>query len=292
MWQIIKETVRQWIDDDANQLAASLSYYTAVSIAPLLVLVVVIVGLLFGRQTAQTQLMEQLRGTVGVQGTEFLQTAMANAQEPSLASWAGILSSITFLWAATNVFSQLQNSLNAIWGVGPKPGLGIWGKIRDRFLSVIMVLGAALLLIASVVISSVLSTLANLAPDWLPGGSLLWQAVNYLVSFVVITFVLAAIYKTLPDAEIAWRYVWLGALVTSLLFTVGQAILGWYLSNAHSTYGVVGSLVVFLLWVYYSAQILFFGAEFTQVYARHYGAGIQPAKNAVRTAQAAAGVEP
>ncbi|HMN30377.1 MAG TPA: YihY/virulence factor BrkB family protein [Caldilineaceae bacterium] len=285
MWQILKETVQEWIDDNASQLAAALAYYTAVSIAPLLVLVVVIVGFLLGRQQAEAQLMEQLRGTLGVQGSEFLQTAIDNAKDPTLRSWAGVLSALALLWGSTNVFSQLQTSLNTIWGVEPRPGLGMWAKIQSRFLSFLMVVGAALLLLASVVVSSLLTAVAHLASDWLPGGGLLWQILNYLVSFAVITLITAAIYKVLPDAEIAWRYVWLGAAATSLLFVLGQVILNWYLSNAGSTYGTLGSLVVFLLWVYYSAQILFLGAEFTQVYARHSGAGVQPARNAVRRAE-------
>lgn len=286
MWQILKEIQREWSNDKASQLAAALAYYTAVSIAPLLVLVVVIVGVLLGRQAAEAQLLEQLRNLVGGQAAEFLQTALANAQQPSLATWAGALSLLTLLWGSTNVFSQLQTSLNTIWGVEPRPGLGIWATVRARALSFAMVLGAALLLLASVIISSVLSAIISLAPDWLPGSGWIWQGVNYLISLAIITLVLATVYKVLPDAEIGWRHVWLGAAVTSLLFILGQAVLAWYLSNAGSTYGAVGSLVVFLLWVYYSAQILFLGAEFTQVYARHYGQGIQPSANAVRTADA------
>lgn len=189
---------------------------------------------------------------------------------------------LALLWGSTNVFSQLQSSLNTIWGVEPRPGLGLWAKVQSRFLAFLMVVGAALLLLASVVVSSLLTAVAHLASDWLPGGGLLWQSLNYLVSFAVITMITAAIYKVLPEAEISWRSVWLGAAATSLLFVLGQVILNWYLGNAGSTYGTLGSLVVFLLWVYYSAQILFLGAEFTQVYARHSGAGIQPARNAVR----------
>jgi membrane protein len=154
--------------------------------------------------------------------------------------------------------------------------------IKARFLSFTLVLGIAFLLLVSLVISSVLTTLSTWGQGWLPGADWLWQGVTFVVSFAVVTLLFAAIYKVLPDAEIAWRDVWLGSAVTALLFTVGKTLLGWYLANAGSAYGAVGSLVVFLLWVYYSAQILFLGAEFTQVYARTYGAGIQPADNAVR----------
>jgi membrane protein len=263
-------------------LAAALSYYTAVSIAPLLVLVVVIVGFFLGDQAAQSQLVGQLQGAMGAEGAQFLQTVLENAQQPTLASIAGILSLLTLLWGSTNVFSQLQNSLNKIWDVAPKPGRGLWGMIKARFLSFTLVLGIAFLLLVSLVISSVLTTLSTWGQGWLPGADWLWQGVTFVVSFAVVTLLFAAIYKVLPDAEIAWRDVWLGSAVTALLFTVGKTLLGWYLANAGSAYGAVGSLVVFLLWVYYSAQILFLGAEFTQVYARTYGAGIQPADNAVR----------
>lgn len=286
MWHTLQETIREWRADNASQLAAALAYYTVISIAPLLVLVVVIVGFLLGREAAETQLLAQLRTTLGVQGSEFLQLAIENASQPSLASWAGILSSLTLLWGSTNVFSQLQSSLNQIWGVEPRPDLGIWVTIRTRALAFALVLGAALLVLASVIASSVLSTLVRLAPTWLPGGNWLWQGINYLVALLIITLLVAVIYKVLPDVKLPWRQLWPGAVVTGLLFTLGQAILAWYLSNTGSTYGAVGSVVVFLLWVYYSAQILFLGAEFTQVYARQRGAEIQPAANAVRTAPA------
>jgi len=288
MWQVIKETVQEWREDQASQLAAALVYYTAVSIAPLLVLVVVVVGFLLGKQAAQSQLLGQLRSAVGPQGAQFLQTVLTNAQQPTLASLAGLLSLLTLLWGSTNVFSQLQSSLNAIWNVAPKTNRGLWGTIKDRLLSFSLVLGIAFLLLISLILSTVLTVLSNSLHDWLRGADWLWQGVNFVFSFLIITGLFAAIYKVLPDAEITWRDVWLGAAVTALLFTVGKFLLGLYLAHAGTAYGAVGSLAVFLLWVYYSAQILFLGAEFTQVYARHYGHGIQPAANAVRVAASTA----
>ena len=277
LWQLLKQTVEEWIEDDAAQLAAALSYYTAVSIAPLLVLVVVIVGLFLGAEAAQGQLLAQLQGAMGKEGSQFLQTVLENADQPTLASMAGILSFIALLWGATNVFTQLHNSLNAIWDVEAEKNAGLWRTIRARFLSFTMVLGIAFLLLVSLVISTVLTALNHWAHSALPGADWVWQVINLAVSFVVTTLLFAAIYKVLPDAEIAWRDVWPGAVVTALLFTGGKFLLDWYLTNAGSAYGAVGSLVVFLLWVYYSAQILFLGAEFTQVYSRYYGSGIQPA---------------
>jgi membrane protein len=283
MWQLLKTTWKEWNEDEASLLAAALSYYTAVSIAPLLVLVVVILGFFLGQQAAESQLMTQLRAAMGTEGSQFLETILANADQPKLASAAGILSFLTLIWGSTNVFAQLQNSLNKIWNVERKPGAGIWATIRSRLLSFTMVLGVAFLLLVSLVLSTVLTTMVDIGHGLLPGADWLWQIISFLVSFGVVTFLFAAIYRVLPDADIAWRDVWLGAAVTALLFTAGKYLLGLYLANAGNAYGAVGSVVVFLLWVFYSAQILFMGAEFTQVYARRYGKGIRPDKNAVRT---------
>jgi membrane protein len=283
MWQLLKTTWKEWNEDEASLLAAALAYYTAVSIAPLLVLVVVIVGFFLGQQAAQSQLMMQLQAAMGEQGSQFLGTILENADRPQLASVAGILSFLTLLWGSTNVFAQLQNSLNKIWNVKRKPDAGIWATIRSRLLSFTMVLGVAFMLLVSLVLSTVLTTLIDIGHGLLPGADWIWQVVNFLVSYSVITLLFAAIYKVLPDADVAWRDVWLGAAVTALLFTIGKFVLGLYLANAGNAYGAVGSVVVFLLWVYYSAQILFMGAEFTQVYARRFGRGIQPDADAVRT---------
>lgn len=281
MWQLLKTTWKEWNEDEASLLAAALAYYTAVSIAPLLVLVVVIVGFFLGQQAAQSQLMTQVQAAMGSEGSQFLATILANADQPKLASTAGILSFIILIWGSTNVFTQLQNSLNKIWNVKRKPGGGIWATIRSRLLSFTMVLGVAFMLLVSLVISTVLTTLVNIGQGLLPGADWIWQAVSFLVSFGVTTFLFAAIFRILPDTDISWRDVWPGALVTALLFTIGNYVLGLYLANAGNAYGAAGSVVVFLLWVFYSAQILFMGAEFTQVYARLYGRGIRPDKNAV-----------
>lgn len=281
MWDLLKTTWKEWNEDEASLLAAALSYYTAVSIAPLLVLVLVIVGMFLGQAAAEGELVTQLRAAMGTEGAQFLETVIQNADQPTLASVAGILSFLTLLWGSTNVFAQLQNSLNKIWNVERKPNAGIWATLRSRLLSFTMVLGVAFMLLVSLVLSTFLSVFVKWGHGLLPGADFVWQIVNFLVSFGVITLLFAAIFKVLPDVKIAWRDVWLGAVVTALLFTIGKYLLGLYLANAGSAYGAVGSLVVFLLWVFYSAQILFMGAEFTQVYARRYGSGIHPDKGAV-----------
>jgi len=186
------------------------------------------------------------------------------------------------IWSASNVFSQLQDALNTIWEVQPKPA-GIVGSLKRRLLPMSMVLGIGFLLMVSLVLSAGLVALGHFFSGLLPGMPVLWEVVNFVVSFAVVTGLFAAIYKLLPDVEIKWSDVWIGAAVTALLFTVGKLLIGLYLGNASigSTYGAAGSLLVVLVWVYYSAQILFFGAEFTQVYARRYGSQIVPSEHAV-----------
>lgn len=279
-WQLLKETVNEWTEDNASRLAAALAFYTAVSISPLLVMVILVAGLVWGANAVQSQIMVQLQSAIGPQGAEFISTVLDNANRPAAGSIAGIISFAVLLWGSTNVFAQLQTSLNEIWNVEPKPGRGIMGTIKDRLLSFGMVLGIAFVLLVSLVLSAVLSALSGSFSSLLPGMDWLWQLANFLLSIGVITLLLAAIYKILPDVEITWRSVWIGAFVTAVLFTIGKFLLGLYLSNATSSYGAAGSVMAFLLWVYYSAQIFFFGAEFTQVYANRYGAGVKPSDNA------------
>lgn len=268
MWQLLKGIIKEWQEDHVSQLAAALSYYAVVSLAPLLVLVVVLVGIFYGRQTARAELVAQIESVVSTEAAQFVETVLANASQPELASVAGILSFLLLLWGSTNLFSQLQYSLNKIWDVEPEPGAGIWATIKKRFWAFTMVLGIAVLLLANLILSSVLTTLSGTTVAWLPRVDWLWPILNLVISLVVITILIAAIFKILPDIDISWRHVWLGAAVTAVLFTVGQFALSFYLSNAGSAYGAAGSFAVFLIWVYYSAQILFFGAEFTQVYVR------------------------
>lgn len=270
LWLTLKQTVQEWLDDEASVLAAALAFYTAISVAPLLVIVIGVAGIFVSQSQAADQLLQQLTSAIGAEGARFVETALENAAEPSATSIAGIISFATLLWGSTNVFAQLQNSLNKIWEAPEKENGGVMGTIKDRLLSFSLVLGIAFLLLVSLVISSVLSALSGAL-----GGentSFLWQIVNFIVSFGVITLLFAAIFKVLPDVEIRWNNVWIGAAVTALLFTIGKYLLGLYLGNAGSAYGAAGSLMAFLLWVYYSAQILFFGAEFTQVYTRQTNA--------------------
>jgi len=278
MGQLLLATWKAWRKDDATVLAAALAYFASVSIAPLLVLVVALVGLFVGRQAAQEQLLAQLRTVVGAQGTEFLAAALANASQPTLASAAGILSFALLVWASTNVFTQLHNALNKIWLVdAPSDIRGtVRGSVRSRLLAFAMVFVAAFLLMVFMVISTTLAALARFGVLLLPGSEWIWQFGNYLAMFVIGTLLFAVMFKVLPDAHTAWRDVLLGAAVTSLLFGAGNYVLGLYLVHAGPAYGAVASFAVFLLWVFYSAQIFFFGAEFAKVYSHRYGTGVHP----------------
>lgn len=282
IWNLLRETYKGWKENNASQLAASLSYYTAVSISPLLVLLVTIVGWFYGLNSAQMELIAGLRGMVGPEAAEVAEAVIESADQPDVATSAGVISFLVLLWGASNVFVQLQNSLNTIWGVELKPSAGFIATIKERFLSFGMILVIGFLLLVSLILSAVLSALGGTVRDFLPGMDILWEIVNFVVSFGVTTLLFALIYKVLPDAEIGWREVWIGATVTALLFTIGKWLLGIYFgySSTSSAYGAAGSLMVMLIWIYYSAQIFFFGAEYTQVYASTYGKGVIPDEKA------------
>jgi membrane protein len=236
----------------------------------------------FGEEAAQGGIEDQLRGLLGPQGANAVEEIIKNSDKPKEGSIATIISVVILLFGASGVFGQLQDSLNTIWEVAPKPDRGIMGFIKDRFLSFTMVLGIGFLLLVSLLLSAVLATLSNFLGHLIPGLTFLWSILNFLISFGVITVLFALIYRVLPDAKIAWGDVWIGSIITALLFTIGKSLIGLYLGNSSvgSTYGAAGSFVVLLLWVNYSAQILFFGAEFTQVYANKYGSRIVPTSNA------------
>jgi membrane protein len=283
MWQFLKKTVYNWIDDEPFVLAAALSYYTLFSLAPLLTIAIAMAGLFFGQEAAQNQVVETSRGLVGKESAQAIQEMIESAGEKPA---AGIISTlfgvVALLFGAGGVVGQLQTSLNKVWGVAPKPGQGVWGFIRQRFVSYAMVLSIGFLLLVSLVVSAVLSGMSRLLSNMFGGAEALVHGLDLLVSFAFITLLFALIYKFLPDARIRWKDVWIGAAFTSLLFTIGKTLIGLYLGNSGvtSVYGAAGSLITVLLWVYYSALIFFFGAELTRVYATEYGSGVAPSDNA------------
>lgn len=281
---IVKETGVDWIDDKAPRLAASLALYTLLSLAPLLILAVSVAGLMFGDEAARGQIQGQLSGILGEQGAAAVQSILANARTPSSGIVGTIVGLVLALVGASGVFGELQGTLNAIWDVDTKPGRGIKGFLRDRFFSFTLVLGVAFLLLVSLVLSAGLAAVGAYLSHTMPGGEVIWQVLNFVIALGVTTVLFALIYKYIPDVKIAWRDVWGGALVTALLFTLGKFAIGMYIgrSTVASPFGAAGSVVALVVWVYYSAQILFFGAELTQVIAKRRGVDIEPTKNAVK----------
>jgi membrane protein len=283
IWTVLRQTVSEWSEDKAPQLGASLAVYAALSLAPLLVIALAIASLVFDEEAARGQIVGELQSLVGPEGGKAIQDMIESANKEDAGVFATILSVATLLFGASGVFGQLQDALNTIWEVKPKSGRGVWGVIKDRFLSFAMVMGVAFLLLVSLLLTAALASV-GLAAEHLPEGiQWLAQIVNMIISFFVITALFALMFKLLPDVKMAWSDVWLGAVVTAVLFTAGKFAIGLYLghSSMAQSYGVAGSFVVLLVWTYYSAQILFFGAELTQVYANQYGSRIVPAENAV-----------
>jgi membrane protein len=268
---LFKESFTEFMDDKAPRLGAALAYYTIFSIAPLLLIAIAVAGLVYGRQNAQHDILGQLKSVFGDAAAKSIQEMLVSAAKPKSGTIATVVGAITLLFGAAGVFGQLKDALNTIWNVEPKKGGGFMRMVKDRFLSFAMVFGIAFLLLVSLVLDAALSAASKYVG--LPGGEAPWQILQLAVSFAVITVLFALIFRFLPDTHVEWRDVWYGAAFTSFLFVVGKFALGIYFgrSSVGSAYGAAGSLVLLLLWIYYSAQILFFGAEFTQVYARHHG---------------------
>ena len=281
--ELFKQTIQEWSEDKAPRLAAALAYYTVFSLAPLLVIVIAIAGLVLGREAVQNQIVQQIGGLIGTDNASAVQTMIAGASQRGSGIVATIIGVVTLLFGASGVFGQLTDSMNTMWEVQSKPVNGILGFIKSRFLSFTMVLGIGFMLLVSLVLSAALSALGAFMNGLFPGFETLMGILNFIISFGVIMLLFALLFKFVPDAKIAWKDVWLGAAVTALLFTIGKFAIQLYIgrSNFASTYGAAGSVIVILLWVYYSAQILFFGAEFTQVYANKYGSRVAPDKNAI-----------
>jgi membrane protein len=271
---LAKETFIRWIDDKASALAAALSYYALFSIAPLLLIAVAVAGFVFGSQAAQGQLYSQIAGLIGSDSAATIQSLMANMHHQTsggiMATAVGVL---TLLFGATGVFAQLQDSLNTIWRAKSPTTNGILDWFRVRFLSFSVVLGTGFLLLVSLILSAVLAAVGEFVGDVIPGWIVLGHVISNGITLGGVTLLFAMIYKVLPDTYVAWRDVWLGALVTAFLFTVGKFAIGFYLGQATvaSSYGAAGSLVILLLWVYYSAMLLYLGAEFTHVYSLRRG---------------------
>ncbi len=283
-WDLIKETFKSWDEDRAPRLAAALAYHTIFALAPLLIIAIAVAAMFLDAAEVRQNMLNEVGNLIGQNGRHAIEAMLEGASKPTTGLIATVIGTVTLVVAAGSLFNQLQDALNTIWEVQPKPGRGIWGIIKDRFLSFGMVIATGGLLLASLIISTALSAGGKLLGGDVASQALLWQAVNQVVSFGVSTLLFAVIFKVLPDAKVRWRDVWIGAVATAALFTLGRFLIGWYLGHAaiESSYGAAGSLVALLIWVYYSTQILFLGAEFTQVYAKAQGSSIEPGDNAIR----------
>jgi membrane protein len=273
VWPLIKMSIVSWRQDHASSMGGALAYYTLFSIAPVLIIVIAVAGFFFGAEAARGEIVTQLRGLLGDDGAAAVQGLIESASKPEEGLFATISSILLLLLGATTVFAELQSDLDRIWRAAAKPISGWWAFLRARLLSFGMVLVLAFLLLVSLVLSAALAALGNWWGGWFEGWAVLLEIINFVVSLAITTGLFALIYKFLPRVEIAWRDVWIGAVVTALLFAVGKFLIGLYIgrSSIASGFGAAGSFVVLLVWVYYSTQIFLLGAEFTWVYAHEYG---------------------
>jgi membrane protein len=282
----LKQTFQEWLQDKAPQLGAALAYYTVFSLAPLILVLLAITGVIFRHDPAGAwnKITEQMSYFLDQSAVQVVQNIAQKASQPGKGLVATIIGVGLALFGASGVFGQLQDALNTIWGVKAKPGGGIWGFLRSRFLSFAMVGGVCFLLLVSLTLESVLKAFSHYVQSVLPGGIVIAMTVYLIFDFAVVVLLFAMIFKFLPDVTIQWKDVWIGAVMTAILFGVGKWALGLYLGSgtAGSAYGAASSLITLLLWVYYSSQILLFGAEFTQVYAERAGRGVKPSEYAVR----------
>ena len=270
LWHLIKAAVSSWVDDFAPSMGAALSYYTVFSLAPMLLIMIGVAGLVFGADAARGEIVGQLRGLMGEQGAIAVEELLKSASDPGKGILAPIIGFITLLIGATAVFAELQSALDRIWRTPAPPNENdIWGIIRTRFLSFGLILGLGFLMIVSLVLSAGLAAMGTWFGGLMGEWEFILQALNFIVSFAVVTVVFGAIYKFMPHAKIAWPNVWVGAIVTAMLFTIGKFLISLYIgkSGVASGFGAAGSFAVLLVWVYYSAQIFLLGAEFTWVYS-------------------------
>ncbi len=282
---LFKQTVQEWLDDDAPQLGAALAYYSVFSLAPMVLLLIAVIGILFRNDPvgAWSRITEQMSYFLDKSAIEMVQQIARQVATPTKSALGGTIGFALALFGASGVFGQLQAALNTIWGVKAKPGRSIWRFVRSRFLSFALIAGIGFLLLVSLVIETGIKALSHYLQSVLPGALTVIVPVYLAFDFVIVTAVFTMIFKILPNATTRWRDVWIGAVLTAILFLIGKWALGIYLGSgtAASAYGAASSLITLLLWIYYSSQILLFGAEFTQVYARTCRPNIKPDKYAV-----------
>jgi len=283
-WSFAREVVESFLDESPFQLAAALSFYTLLSLSPLVLVVVSTAGLVWGEPAVREQLVREVERLAGPAGADAVALVLQNVDDPKRNRLSVAIGLATLLFGAATVFGQLQASLNQIWNVKAVADTrAVWSLIRRRLFSMALVLAVGFVLMVSLILSAALAGLHGYLSQSMPKGGAIWEGINLIVSLVVITMLIATIYRVLPDVKLGWGYVWTGGFFTAVLFGIGKLLIGIYLGHASigSAYGAAGSLVVFLVWVYYSSLVLFLGAEITQVYARRRGAWITPAEHAV-----------
>ncbi len=285
MWWLVKQSIAAWSDDYASSMGAALAYYTLFSLAPLLLVVIALAGLVYGQEAARGAVLAQFAGLIGEEGSEVIQGLLKNASQPTQSLIASLIGIVTLIVGATSIFAELQSDLDRIWRApaARKPA-GVAGLLRTRLLSFGLIVSIGFLLLVSLIVSAVLAALSKWYSGWFPGWIITMEVVNQVVSLAFVTILFAMMYRILPSVRVAWNDVWRGALATAVLFTIGKYLIGLYLGRAGvaSGFGAAGSLVVLLVWVFYSAQIFLLGAEFTWLYAHSHGsrADSSPAKAA------------
>lgn len=271
--RLLNTTVAKWWGDNALRLSAALSYYTLFSLAPLVTIAVAIAGLVADEHAVQHEVLGQFQGLLGQPGAEAVASMLESARQPTQGAIATVLSVLTLIVVSMGMFSELQDALNLIWRIPEKRGAAFWRALKSRVLSFILVIGSGFLLLVSLIMSALLAALGKFILRAMPGPQFILTLVDSVVSLTVITLLFALMFKVLPDAYVAWRDVWVGAVATGILFTIGKWAIGLYLGGSAmaSIYGAASSLMIILVWVYYSAMIFFLGAEFTVVYAKEHG---------------------
>jgi membrane protein len=273
LWQILREAFGEFSRENVARLGAALAYYTLFALAPLLVVAIGVAGLVFGAEAARGEVVAQIEGLIGRAGAEAVQGLLVSASPPGRSIPATVVGLITLFLGATSAFAALQGALNQVWNVPEKKQSAIKEFLRERLLSFGLVVGIGFLLLVSLALSAMLAALGNFMGSRLPGGATLWSIVNFVISFGFTTILFAMIYKVLPDVELAWRDVWLGGVITSLFFTIGKVLIGLYLGHSAigSSFGAAGSVIIILIWIYYSSQVVLFGAEVTQAVVKRLG---------------------
>ena len=290
IWPLLRDAAKEWDEDNASRLAAALSYYTLLSVAPLIVLSIAIAGLAYGPEAARGEIARELGSVVGAQAAQAIESIIAHAEAPASGIVSTVIGLVVLLLGASGVFNELATALNEIFDVKRKRDQGALGFVRHRLFAFAMVLSVAFLLLITLVASAALSAVGHFFASYLPGGEFIWQLANFTLGLAFTTALFGLIFKVVPDVRARWSDLWVGALFTAALFSLGRLLLALYIGKSAptSSYGAAGSMVALVIWVYYSTQVFFFGAEFTQVYARRFGNPILPSERALSSVPAPA----